>query len=58
MIDIVPQILDQLSIRVIRDDRLSCTVESTDETRKSRPGAKLEDGSTFYQFICTLFEVR
>jgi hypothetical protein len=58
MIDIVPQILDQFSIRIIRDDRLSGTVESTDKTGKPRPCAKLEYRSTFYQFICTLFEVR
>ena len=55
MVDVVLQVFDQLSIGIVRDDRLSGTVESTDKAWKSRSGAKLEYRPVFYKFICMLF---
>jgi len=54
MVDIVLQVFDQLSIGIVRDDRLSGTVESTDKAWKSCSGAKLENRPVFNQLFCIL----
>lgn len=57
MVDIVLQVFDQLSIGIVRDDRLSGTVESTDKAWKTCSGAKLENRPVFYELFCILLQV-
>ena len=41
MINVVPQVFDQVGVRVICDHRLGGTFKSTNKTRKAGSGAKL-----------------
>lgn len=57
MVDIVLQVFNQLSIGIVRDDRLSGTVESTDKAWKSCSGAKLENRSVLYERFCIFLQI-
>jgi hypothetical protein len=48
MMNIVPQIVDQLGVRVVCYNDSLGAVKGTDEAGKSRPGAKFENRFPFY----------
>ena len=57
MLNIIPQVLDKIRIRVVRHDYIPRAVDGRDETGETGAGTELEDGFVFQEGIRVLLEV-
>jgi hypothetical protein len=57
VVNIIPQVLDQFSIRVVGHYYLRSPIECTDETGKSSPSTEFEDSLSLDKLICMFLEV-
>ena len=57
MLDVVLEVLDEVGVGVVGDDRLLCTAERTHKTGQPCARAKLEHRLALDQAVCMLFQV-
>jgi hypothetical protein len=57
VVNVVLQVLDQFSIRVIGHYYLRSPIECTDEAWKSSPSTEFEDSLSLHKLICMFLEV-